>query len=368
MRKLIAFFTACSILALALLASPAAQSQEARWFRVEVLVFTNPPSPAPGGAATAEQWDPIPALSYPGAARFLVDPARVRQFRSSVQGDGVLDDYGRLIITLTNGPRAPGPTEIPVRPGPVYSPAPETNTDPAPAATAPAMAAPAGSLPRPFVLLPAAYLEFRGKAALMQRSGQYSTLFHQAWVQPVSDEGSSLPIILDYSGDTGQWPRLQGSLKIYLSRYLHVDTDLWLNTAGEYLPGTWHMPAPPLGPPSLIVEEIEPVYIGPPAEQPAGEATQEPVETAALTAGADSPVTTPAEAASGPAEAEEVTPGPVYPYRHAVLLQQKRRMRSNEVHYIDHPLLGMIVKFTPVTGEVLADIAREQAASLKGLE
>jgi hypothetical protein len=56
--------------------------------------------------------------------------------------------------------------------------------------------------------------------------------------------------------------------------------------------------------------------------------------------------------------------GPLYPYRHAVLLQQTRRMRSNEVHYIDHPLLGLIVKFTPVTAEELAAIAQAQLTSL----
>lgn len=52
---------------------------------------------------------------------------------------------------------------------------------------------------------------------------------------------------------------------------------------------------------------------------------------------------------------------PVYPYRHAVLLDQTRRMRSNEIHYIDHPLLGVVIKFTPITAEELGAIAAEQA-------
>ncbi len=51
---------------------------------------------------------------------------------------------------------------------------------------------------------------------------------------------------------------------------------------------------------------------------------------------------------------------PVYPYRHAVLLDQTRRMRSNETHYIDHPLLGVVIKFTPITAEDLAAIAARQ--------
>jgi len=47
-------------------------------------------------------------------------------------------------------------------------------------------------------------------------------------------------------------------------------------------------------------------------------------------------------------EQAELETGPVYPYRHAVALQQKRRMRSKEIHYIDHPMLGIIIKFTPL--------------------
>ena len=35
-------------------------------------------------------------------------------------------------------------------------------------------------------------------------------------------------------------------------------------------------------------------------------------------------------------------------------------MRSNETHYIDHPLLGVVVRFTPVSAEELAAIAAQQ--------
>jgi len=54
---------------------------------------------------------------------------------------------------------------------------------------------------------------------------------------------------------------------------------------------------------------------------------------------------------------EPVIQGPVYPWRHAILLQQKRRMRSTEVHYIDHPMLGVVIKISPVTKSELRDRA-----------
>ena len=197
-------------------------------------------------------------------------------------------------------------------------------------------------LPTPFIALPAAQREFNGKAAYMQRSGRYQTLFHQSWAQPVLRKGSALPFILDRSGDTGQWSRLQGSVTLHLSRYLHLETNLWLNTSGDYLPGEWRMPAPPLGPPSLIVERCR-------RETSEGFGEQWEASTEAEW--------------HEPELGAEESWGPLYPYRHAVLLQQKRRMRSTEVHYIDHPKLGVVIKLTPLTEEDLEIMAQDEAAS-----
>ncbi len=36
-------------------------------------------------------------------------------------------------------------------------------------------------------------------------------------------------------------------------------------------------------------------------------------------------------------------------------------MRSTEVHYIDHPLLGVVVKISPVTDEELLQRAEAEA-------
>ena len=171
----------------------------------------------------------------------------------------------------------------------------------------------------------------------MQRMGNYRTLFHQTWLQPMRDENRALPIVLDRSGDSREWPRLQGSVKIYLSRYLHIETDLWLNTTGNYLPGQWTMPPAPLGPSSLIL--IEPELTLP-----------EPFE--------ESQETEPLAETSTALE-------PVYPWRHAVRFNEKRRMRSNEVHYLDHPMLGVVVKLTPVAQEELQAIAEADLAAMQ---
>lgn len=317
--------------------TPALALDEDRWFQVELLVFSNE------RVNSTEQWEATPLLAYPGAARFLVEPQRVEANLAQYHAESMVDEFGRQILTMLPEPEpgldAPTP-DIP-------KPEPDTS----PTVTGPDITADESASvvlrPTPFVALPAEQREFRGKAAYMQRSGRYQTLFHQTWVQPVSDEARALPLVLDRSGDTGQWPRLQGSVKLYLSRYLHLQTNLWLNTPGDYLPGLWSMPAPPLGPPSLVIEAL-PVALETPPEQWSVE--QETVLTEDLLD------------PNGPPTQDEEETGPVYPYRHAVLLQQKRRMRSTEVHYLDHPLFGLVVKLTPLSDEDLTSLALAEAA------
>lgn len=347
MLTLLNYLRATSLACIALLASTAVAAEGERWYRVELLVFTNE-APA---AASAEQWNPTPLLAYPGAARFLVDPqqvqANIARYRSNFEGvefESVVDEYGRQLLapvdssTAANGALLPGAPSTANKPAPrplspVYS-EPVTAIEVAAAAAVPTM-------PTPYSVLGSDQQEFRGKAAYMQRLGRYRTLFHRSWAQPLEVEARSLPIILDGSGDTGQWPQLQGSVKLYLSRYAHLETNLWLNTDGSYLPGQWRMPAPPLGPPSIVIEE--PVL-------PEANTVSEPVP---VTAG----LTNELDAGLSEAAPEVEAEGPVYPYRHAVTLQQKRRMRSGEVHYIDHPMFGIVIKLTPLTAEDLASLA-----------
>jgi hypothetical protein len=349
MHKSIARMTTFALVVAALLGSTAAPAQEQRWFRVELVVFANNAPPPLTGAAAPEQWDATPTLSYPEASRFLVDPAQVAANNSKFGGYSALDEYGRQTISKNPQPpgvnvaygqtpappaavTAPNPALAPVRPSPVYEGGAAPGAEPA-AAVLPVVP---GALPRPFVALPQSYRELGDKVAQMQRSGRYSILFHETWVQELESQETSLPIVLDRSGDSRQWPQLQGTIKPYLSRYLQVETNLWLNTAGEYLAGTWRMPPPPFGPRSLIIEE------------------EQVVDVAAAVA---------ALPVAGAATAEDQEIAPVYPYRHAVLLQQTSRMRGGEAHYIDHPMLGVIIKFTPVTGEQLASIAAQETAT-----
>ncbi len=327
------FFTPCcraALLSVLAVCSAVATGQDEpaeRWFRVELMIISHE-TPS---AETAERWTPEPVLNYPSSYRFLVDAEKIDKNLITYPGDSEVDDRGVQTITM--------PWD---EPEDVTPDIPEKNSGDNTEDPLAAEATPVEPLtPEPFTVRPVSELEFRGKAAYMQRTGRFRTLFHETWLQPMTGEAQTLPIIIDSSGDDENWPRLQGSVKLYLSRYLHLETNLWLNTAGNYLPADWAMPTPPFGPQSLIIIE-------PPTEQDG--AAFDPVATV-----------TPVEEDND--ELTEEVLGPVSPWRHAVLMQQKRRMRSQEVHYIDHPMLGVIVKLMPLNAEELEDIALGDAAA-----
>ncbi|KZX60208.1 hypothetical protein A3709_13010 [Halioglobus sp. HI00S01] len=328
------------------LLSAAAQANE-RWYQVELMVFANETGSA------SEQWEPLPQLNYPSSSRFLVYPAQVEARLAEHPGASNIDAYGRQLIVMSALEES---TNIPPLPSPDTA-APETALEPAVTEPDQDPLEPQQLYPTPFIALPHAQREFHGKSAYMQRTGKYRTLFHETWVQPVQPEATAIPLVLDSSGDIQDWPRLQGTVTLHIARYLHVETNLWLNTRGDYLPGEWRMPAPPLGPPSLVVEQPEPNMVEAP----------EPYYVNQV----------PADHSVWPGDPNAIPDleqdmGPVYPWRHAVAFKQKRRMRSNEVHYLDHPLVGLVVKFTPLDEEQLHEMGlaeqRSDADTIAGLD
>ena len=161
-------------------------------------------------------------------------------------------------------------------------------------------------------------------------------------------------------------------MKLYVSRYLHIETNLWLNTNGDYLQSDWRMPAPPVSPIEELLE-ISPFQLSVEADwldvENTAEVSPEPdaIELA-VAAKEESEDDAPADDAApwSEADVEAFLAEPYYPFRHAVLVEQRRRMRSGELHYIDHPMLGLLIRiqryeFEPFVNEPQAtDVAGSQ--------
>ena len=154
-------------------------------------------------------------------------------------------------------------------------------------------------VPHAFRLIDTGKLSLRGVWSRLSRSGQFRPLAHLAWQQPGLGPRSARPVHLvawgkaaGASARPGLSPIVDGTLRIYRTRFLHAEVDLLYRPAGGNLLGK------------------------DPLRARAGALTQ-------------------TDAGTG-------TDGPAY------RLQTHRKMRSKELHYIDHPLFGLLVKVVPL--------------------
>jgi len=128
-------------------------------------------------------------------------------------------------------------------------------------------------------------LELRGALQRLQRDGDYTPLAHGGWVQATYPPEQAVPVDISLLGTVNP----VGTVKLHLSRFLHVTVDL--------------------------------VYRAPPEPPTLQEA----------------PV------------ADDVLHELTLPPRYALRIQ--RRVRSGEVHYLDHPAIGLLVVVTPAPAE-----------------
>jgi hypothetical protein len=353
-------------LALVSLASAAVDEDEilaGNWYRTELLIFVREDAMA----RAVEDWDPLPELRYPENARFFIDPAvadrrlaESQAYASNIDARGVqaivvpapiaeLTDFNRpdaMVIQIADPPLdALIPDTDPNSPtlGEADASAP-AQSEPTPGEpvldpNAPLVDPDSPVLALPYELLADAQLEFRPQARSLRRHG-HSVVFHGSWWAQLDEESQTPALLIDRSGDVDSpdWPALQGSVQIYLSRYLHINVDLWLNTLGAYLPEGWQIEAPPLAAPSLTSRTPQGVVLNPWA----------PIAELELESEVESELESEPESELA-LESEQASTAPVYPWHHAIVHRQSRRMRSSETHYLDHPVIGVILRIVPAS-------------------
>jgi len=153
-------------------------------------------------------------------------------------------------------------------------------------------------------------LSLRSAATRMRRSDDYDVLHHGGWLQAVPPRDSARPLLIQLGGPMPDATfELEGSVSVTLGRFLHFAAQVWLR--------------------------------------------QDPIETlpeleAESTGGM--------EAVSADADGSD-TDGSGY-----VMLSESRRMRPGEVHYLDHPWLGILVRIEEVEPpEPLLELAESLA-------
>lgn len=216
----------------------------------------------------------------------------------------------------------------------------------------------ASGTPIPFSLAPRNEWTLAGVYAALRRSASYRPLLHLAWRQPVLDRdsapavhlhpeaglrypepepvmapGTLPPLVL--RDESAPPPALDGTLRVHLARYLHVEADLVHYRDPTRLP----LAAAPPPPPSAA-------------------------ETDADAEGGPNPRVSDAVPEEAGAQPGVAALEPVTRFR----MLQRRRMRSQEIHYLDHPLFGVVVTITPyaLDGGEAAPAAGEPEADPAG--
>ncbi len=174
---------------------------------------------------------------------------------------------------------------------------------------------------------------------LLERKG-HRILFQGQWRQPVYPREAARSIVI--RGGEALAPdyfELEGDIQLSLSRYLHLRPNLYLTLA---LPPEWQ----PRNPHTLDTRVKTRQ-----AAQEAATANSADPQPALLPSLQSGPLS---RSLSGSATADpQAKPQLLAPKYLRLHLDQSRRMRRNELHYLDHPLFGVLIRITAYTPEVV---------------
>ncbi|RDE24947.1 hypothetical protein DV711_05040 [Motiliproteus coralliicola] len=155
------------------------------------------------------------------------------------------------------------------------------------------------------------------------RQGGHRILLDATWNQPVHDPGKNRAIAIR-GGDrleNGLF-ELEGEFTLSLARFLHLRPNLFLSRP---LPADWQ----PRHPEALSQDSTDP--------EPAT------IDTDAIGADSDEAINS-LSALPAPSVQAKINHDGYLTTR----LDQPRRMRRNELHYLDHPQFGLLIRLTPI--------------------
>ncbi|MFL2840342.1 MAG: CsiV family protein [Pseudohongiellaceae bacterium] len=160
----------------------------------------------------------------------------------------------------------------------------------------------------PFISLGEEEHEFTLFNQNINQSPYHRILFHAVWRQPVLNKVQASAIIVSGGNRYGRHTELEGSLLIsYNINRVDVDTRIWLNSFNVISAQEWDVLLPPIT--DVLDDDNEDSF--------------------------------------------DLLIDQVYP------MQEIRQMISNELHYLDHPAIGMLIEVRPYELPPLFDFSLE---------
>jgi len=181
---------------------------------------------------------------------------------------------------------------------------------------------------QPFVKLPVELRNLNETVGALERRNRQRILFHEAWRQPLVDPEQAAAIIISGGNHFENEQELAGTIKFGVSRYIHVHTNIWLsefaNNVGQEQQEWPMVPTPPSGNESQIADTQINLNAG--LDKPKQDLWHQydVIDTTYQNILEKSFIVT-----------------------NLATLIQTRRMRSGEVHYIDHPKIGILITVIP---------------------
>nr|WP_324258752.1 CsiV family protein [Cellvibrio fontiphilus] len=182
-----------------------------------------------------------------------------------------------------------------------------------------------------FYRLPVSERQLNAQAQKLERNPRFQVLFHNAWRQIITHEKMAKSILIQGGQQFGQHKELEGSIRLSVATYLKLQTNLWYSqfdlNVGQEQTRQW---------PEL---PKQPNYLAAPIAGLSLDSSLELEQALAI----ENQQWDESIAETG----DEASASNSYLTRQIILLQQSRDMRSGELHYIDHPVIGLIVQITP---------------------
>jgi len=342
------------------------------WYQIELIVFERLYG---AGAASPEIWPKNISLQYPLNTENLISIEEWEAYQqaltereallAAMEEEAANQPSLSPAIFVNPEPNSQPEVVIEERPEEIEIPFPEMET--------------------PRLALSEDERELNNVAYALNRRNTFRVLFHEAWRQELKNKDPQT-ILIRGGEKFGDHSELEGYIELSINRYLHLRPNLW-RTRFELNYGqqqTEYWPELPTAP--RLVLEVPPIEEANDSEEEThdselgesnafgeNEATQladssdveeeaiKPEEqTSVISFNTDisfDPLNTRSSSgfqlgsnSTNPtdinSELSAIEKSP-YLVKSITTLRQQRRMRSEEVHYIDHPELGIIVKLIP---------------------
>ena len=184
-------------------------------------------------------------------------------------------------------------------------------------------------------------VQLAGARDTLAASG-YEVLWHRAWIQPGWSRASGPWLRVSGGAPVGDWRTLEGAVQVYLSRYLHIRVNLWHRQAPD-------SGVPPAAPPPL------PVPCRQAPAQPPTAAPRHAANPGDIGGRMRGDYCTQASMADLVWLEQPGMPTPEHA-AHLVHFTTSRKLALDQIHYLDHPHLGILIRITAVNLDTRAPL------------